>query len=204
VGDAVIVCEVEPAPLPPTGDAAGIDLGLECFATLSTGERIANPRAITRSAGTRSAEKTLKTAQRRVSRRRKGSQRRRKARVLLAKAHLKVKRVRLDFCHKVARELIERFDTVHVEKLNIRGMLKNHPLAKSISDAGWALFLNILRAKAASAGRTVVEVNPAIAQRAPGRKPVRTAVSGFPRSCRNAGTPVRIAAPGCIGTTTPL
>ncbi|MBA2704787.1 MAG: IS200/IS605 family element transposase accessory protein TnpB [Blastocatellia bacterium] len=152
---ATIVCEVEPVALEPTGETVGIDLGIETFATLSTGEQVANPKHYRR------AEQVLKKAQRRVSRRKKGSNRRRKAKVLLAKAHLKVKRARLDHAHKVARELVERFDVLHVEKLNIRGMLKNHPLAKSISDAGWGLFLNILRSKAASAGKTVVEVNPA-------------------------------------------
>jgi putative transposase len=152
---AAIVCEVEPAPLPPTGEAVGVDVGIECFATLSTGEPIANPKLYRR------AERLLKKAQRRLSRRQKGSERRRKAKVLLAKAHLKVKRARRDFCHKQAAELVKRFDMVYVEKLNIRGMLKNHPLAKAISDAGWGLFLSVLRAKAASAGRRVVEVNPA-------------------------------------------
>lgn len=152
---AAIICEVESAPLPETGASVGIDLGIECFATLSTGEQVSNPKHYRR------AEQALRKAQRRVSRRKKGSQRRRKAKVLLAKAHLKVKRARLDFCHKVAADLVERFDVLHVENLNIRGMLKNHPLAKSISDAGWGLFLSVLRAKAASAGRTVVEVSPA-------------------------------------------
>lgn len=152
---ACVVCEVELHPLPETREDVGIDLGLEAFATLSTGERIPNPKHYRR------AEKVLKKAQRRVSRRQKGSNRRRKARALLAKAHLKVKRQRLDFCHKIAHELVERFDAIYVEKLNIRGMVRNHPLAKAISDAGWGLFLNILRAKAESAGRRVVEVDPA-------------------------------------------
>jgi putative transposase len=156
---AAIVCEVEPEPLPSTGEAVGVDLGIECFATLSTGEQIANPKPYRR------AERMLKKAQRHLSRRQKGTNRRRKAKVLLAKAHLKVKRVRLDFCHKVATGLVQRFDVLHVESLNIHGMLKNHSLAQSISDAGWGLFLTVLRAKAASAGRTVVEVNPAFGER---------------------------------------
>jgi putative transposase len=152
---ACIVCEVEPCPLPETREDIGIDLGIEHFATLSTGEQIANPKHYRR------AEKALKKAQRRVSRRQKGSKRRRKAKAQLAKAHLKVKRARLDFCHKVAHELVQRFDTIAVEKLNIHGMVRNHPLAKAISDAGWGLFLSVLAAKAANAGRRVVEVNPA-------------------------------------------
>ena len=152
---ASIACEIAPSPLPPTGKAVGIDVGLESFATLSNGMQIANPRYY------RAAERKLKRAQRRLSRRVKGSNRRRKARELLAKAHLKVKRARQDFAHKTARTLVNEYDHIAVEKLNIRGMVRNHPLAKSISDAGWGIFLNILLAKAASAGRVVVEVNPA-------------------------------------------
>jgi putative transposase len=152
---ASIACEVAPSPLPATGRAIGIDVGLESFATLSNGAQIANPRYY------RAAERKLKQAQRRLSRRVKGSNRRRKARELLAKAHLKVKRARQDFAHKTARALVNDYEHIALEKLNIRGMRRNHPLAKSISDAGWGLFLGILIAKAASAGRVVVEVNPA-------------------------------------------
>jgi putative transposase len=151
---ACIVCEYEPCPWPETGQSVGIDLGLEAFATLDTGERIPNPRPLKR------AQRKLKFAQRRLSRRTKGSQRRRKARVLLAKAHLRVQRARLDHAHQVAHDLISRFDTIYVEKLNIQGMLKNHPLAQAISDVAWGLFLAVLGHKAASAGRRVVEVDP--------------------------------------------
>jgi putative transposase len=151
---ASIACEVAASPLPPTGKAVGVDVGLESFATLSDGTQIANPRYY------RAAERKLKQAQRRLSRRVKGSDRRRKARDLLAKAHLKVKQARQDFAHKTARALVNDYDHIAVEKLNIRGMVRNHALAKSISDAGWGLFVLILIAKAASAGRVVVEVNP--------------------------------------------
>ena len=152
---ASIACEVAQLPLPPTGKAVGIDAGLESFATLSNGTQIANPRY------ERAAERKLKQAQRRLSGRVKGSNRRRKARELLARAHLKVKRARQDFAHKTARALVNDYDQIAVEKVNIRRMVRNHALAKSISDAGWGLFLLILIAKAASAGRIVVEVNPA-------------------------------------------
>jgi putative transposase len=152
---ACVVCEYEPCPWPETGQSVGIDLGIEAFATLDTGERISNPRPLQR------AQRQFKFAQRRLSRRTKGSHRRRKARALLAKAHLRVQRARLDHAHKVAHDLVSRFDTLYVEKLNIRGMVKNHPLAQAISDAGWGLFLSVLHAKAESAGRAVVEVNPA-------------------------------------------
>lgn len=152
---ACIVCEYEPCPWPETGQRVGIDLGIEAFATLDNGERIENPRLLKR------AQRKLRLAQRRLSRRSKGSHRRRKARALLAKAHLRVQRARLDHAHKVAHHLLSRFDTIYVEKLNIRGMVRNHPLAQAISDAGWGLFLSVLRSKAESAGKRVVEVNPA-------------------------------------------
>jgi putative transposase len=152
---AAIVCEIEHSPLPETGQQIGIDLGLETFARLSNGEPVENPRLYRR------AQKRLRKAQRRLSRRRKGSHRRKKARALLAKAHLKVARARLDFCHKTALDLVRQYDVIYVERLNIRGMVKNHPLSKAISDAGWGLFLTVLRAKAERAGRVVKEVNPA-------------------------------------------
>jgi putative transposase len=152
---AHIVCDVPPEPMPPTGKAVGVDVGLENFATLSDGTQIRNPRLY------RAAERKLKRAQRRLSRRVKGSNRRRKAREMLAKAHLKIQRARLDFVHKLARCLVNEYDQIVVERLNLKGMLRNHALAKSISDAGWGIFVNVLRAKAVSAGRVVREVNPA-------------------------------------------
>jgi putative transposase len=140
---------------PTTGREAGIDLGLEAFATLSNGTRIFNPGWY------RTAERALKTAQRRVSRRTKGSNRRRKAVTLLAKAHQMVRRQRQDFHHKTALALVRENDTVYHEGLQVRNMVRNHHLAKSISDAGWATFLSILSFKAACAGRRVIAVNPA-------------------------------------------
>jgi putative transposase len=153
---ACISCaEVPVHPLSPTGQETGIDLGLESFATLANGTMIHNPRCY------RKAERRLKTAQRRVSRRKKGSNRRRKAVKLLAKAHLKVRRQRTDFHHKTALTLVQTNDTIYHEDLQTANLLKNHHLAKSLSDAGWSHFLSILSAKAAWAGRTVVAVPPA-------------------------------------------
>ena len=147
--------DVPVQPLPATGQETGIDLGLEAFATLSDGARIFSPGWY------RKAERALKTAQRRVSRRKKVSNHRRKAVTLLAKAHLKVKRQRVDFHQKTALALVRANDTIYHEDLQTANMVKNHHLAKNISDAGWNAFLSILAANAAYAGRRVVAVPPA-------------------------------------------
>jgi putative transposase len=151
----VSCADVPIQPLPPTRQEAGIDLGIEAFATISDGTRIFHPGLY------RKAERALKTAQRRVSRRKRGSARRRKAVTLLAKAHQKVRRQRQEFHHKTALALVRANDTIYYEELQTANMLKNHSLAKSISDAGWATFLGILSFKAACAGRRVVAVPPA-------------------------------------------
>ncbi len=142
-------------PLAPTGQDTGIDLGLESFATLADGSQIANPRIF------RVAEMNLKRAQRRVSRRKKGSNRWRKAVRLLAKKHLKVKRQRTDFHHTSALVLVQQDDTISHEDVQTANMLKNHHLAKSITDAAWSGFLGILSFTAADALKTVGAVPPA-------------------------------------------
>ena len=108
----------------------------------------------------RKAEKQLKKAQREVSRKMKGSNRRKKAVLRLAKANEKVQNQRRDIAHKVANELINEYDLIAHEKLEIKNMVKNRHLSKSISDAGWGIFFSILSYKAESAGREVIEVNP--------------------------------------------
>src|SRR5262249_43633725 len=147
--------DVPMQPLPVTGHETGIDLGLESFATLADGTMIHNPQCY------RKAERRLKTAQRRVSRRKRGSHRRRKAVTLLAKAHLRVRRQRADFHHKEALKLVQANDAIYHEDLQTANMVKNRHLAKSISDAGWSRFLHILSFKAAYAGRSVGAVPPA-------------------------------------------
>src|SRR6185437_12025310 len=106
----------------------------------------------------RRGEKRLKKAQRVVSRRKKGSHRRRKAVGNLQRAHQTVKRQRADFQHKTALKLLRQYDTIYLEDLRVANMVRNHHLAKSISDAGWAQFRSILEAKAACAGRRVIAV----------------------------------------------
>jgi len=139
---------------PLSGETVGVDVGIENFATLSTGEAVENPEFL------RESEAELKTAQRKVSRRKKGSKRRGKAVKLLQKKHQKIRRQRGDFHHKTAFKVVREFDAIAVEDLNIKGMVKNHHLAKSISDAGWSQFILILTSKAESAGRVVIKVNP--------------------------------------------
>jgi putative transposase len=150
---ALLVCEVaKPEPLPKTGNTVGIDVGLENFATLSTGEVVENPRYF------RKAEQALKAQQRLVSRKKRGSTNRKKAVALLGKKHLKVKHQRTDFFHQTSNAIVKEFDAIAVEDLNIKGMVKNHHLAKSISDASWGNFINILSFKAEKAGRRFVKV----------------------------------------------
>jgi len=140
--------------IPRTGESAGIDVGIEHFATLSTGTEIDNPRFL------RASEGRLKTAQRKVSRRRKGGHRRRKAVRLLRRQHQKVARQRADFHHKTALKIIREFDAVVIEDLNISGLLKNHHLAKAIADVAWCAFFLILASKAENAGRRILKVAP--------------------------------------------
>jgi putative transposase len=147
--------DVPTQPLEPTGQETGIDLGLESFATLADGTMIHTPRCY------RKAEAYLRRCQRRVARRKKGSNRRKKAVKLLAKAHQHIRRQRQDFHHKAALSLVRQYDAIYYEALQTANMVQNHRLAKSIQDAGWSAFLGILSAKAACAGRSAVAVPPA-------------------------------------------
>jgi putative transposase len=146
------VCHQVPAqPMEPTGKDIGIDLGIATFAALSDGTLVENPRPL------ESARHEIRLAQRRVSRRHRGSGRRRKAVELLARQHVHVEASRRDFHHKLAANLCTRFDHIAIEELNVRGLARGM-LAKQVADAGWAQFTTILRAKAESAGREVVVV----------------------------------------------
>ncbi|HEU5200116.1 MAG TPA: transposase [Ktedonobacterales bacterium] len=138
----------------PTDKAIGIDVGLKAFYTDSDGHTITTPRYL------RKAEKRLKRLQRRVSRKVKRSKNRRRAIHRLAKGHLKVQRQRKDFAAKAASALVNSHDFLAYEDLKVSSLIKNHHLAKSISDAGWYGFLCWVRYYAGLHGIPVVSVSP--------------------------------------------
>ena len=146
--------EVEAQPLEPSIESVGIDVGLNSFGTLGNGEQIENPRFYRRD------EKALAKAQRRMSKFEKGSKEQRKARKVVARIHERIRNRRHNFVHQEARKIVNRFGLIAVEKLNVKGMVKNHCLAKSISDAAWTQFRNVLAVKAESAGRAYIEIDP--------------------------------------------
>lgn len=135
-------------------EEVGIDVGLTNFITLSNGQKIESPKFLKKS------EKKLKVLQRRVSRKKKGSRNRRKARFQYAKLEEKVSNQRFDFLHKLSREQVDSYGMIAIENLNVQDMLKTHHLAKSISDASWSTYKQLLHYKAQSAGCEVVDVNP--------------------------------------------
>jgi len=127
-------------------------LGLNHFATLSTGEKITNPR------WARRAEHELSAAHRQVSRKPKGSRNRRRAVRGLRRIYERVHARRRDFCHQESRRLVSRFDLIAFEKLNVKGMSRTR-MGKSILDAAWGMFLSMLTRKAENAGRHAVAVD---------------------------------------------
>ena len=131
-----------------------MDVGLKTFATLSNGETIKNPRHLKLASG------KLRKLQRQLSKKKKGSANRKKAIRKVALAHEGVANARKDFHHKTALDLVRRFDRIAVEKLNIKGLVKNHKLAQAISDVAWGEFNVILGSKAENAGKQRVEVIP--------------------------------------------
>jgi putative transposase len=172
---ACFAVEVEQEPLPESAENIGIDVGLEKFAALSNGEFIDNPRFF------RKDEKALKKAQRRLAAQKRGSQKRRKAKKVVSRIHERIANRRHDFVHQTARKIVDRFGVIAVEKLNVKTMSQSPApqqneltgeflpnghaakagLNKSILDAAWSMFRQVLTSKAESASRKLVEVNPA-------------------------------------------
>ena len=136
--------------IPKTGKKVGIDLGLHTFAALSTGDEIVNPRFY------RTSEAELAKANQVLARKKKKSNNRKKAKIRLQKVHRKIADQRKDFAHKEVNKLIERFDEFHVEDLNLKGMVRHPNLSKSIHDASWNLFVNVLTNKVEETGRKVI------------------------------------------------
>ena len=151
---AAISIEIADVPKKEISSIVGVDVGLESFLTTSEGEKENPPRYL------RKAEKKLILLQRKASRRKLGSNRRRKANRNVARLHGRIADRRKDFYGKVAHKLYFRYDTVGVEDLQIRNMVKNRHVAKSISDAGWGNFVHALENKAESEGCRLIKVPP--------------------------------------------
>jgi putative transposase len=148
--------ELDDLPKPPwkDGSIVGIDVGLASFATLSNGEKIPNPRFF------RDEEKELARVQRKLSKAAKGTPERKAALKVVERVHERIANKRYEFAHQVSRGLVNRFGLIAFEDLNIKNMLQNHCLAKSISDVAWNMLVTVTSYKAANAGSIVVLVDP--------------------------------------------
>ena len=138
--------------LPELDNLAGIDVGIKSFLVDSDGVIVDNPKFF------RQSEALLRVRQRILSRREKGSNRRKDARILVSKAYGKIRNQRNDFLHKLANQYIQNYGTLIFEDLNIKGMVQNHCLAKSIHDASWGKFYLLCAYKAEEAGRQIIRI----------------------------------------------
>ena len=135
------------------GKAIGIDLGLTHFCITSNGSKFDNPRQTTKYA------RNLKKKQQSLARKQKSSKNRYKAKCKVSKVHSKIRRVREDFLHKLSRKVVNENQVIAVENLNVKGMVRNHNLAKAISDCGWGQFCTMLKYKSEWSGKTYIEVD---------------------------------------------
>jgi putative transposase len=148
-----ILCECPVDPHGPSAAVVGIDAGITSLVTLSTGEKVTNPRH------ERADRKRLALAQRRLSRKAKGSANRAKARVKAARVHARIADRRQDFLHKLSTRIIRENQTVIIEDLSVRNMVRNHSLARAISDASWSELRRQLEYKADWYRRTVIAID---------------------------------------------
>jgi len=139
-----------PEPLPATGRAVGVDLGVKDFAVTSDEQRIPNPKHLERRA------RNLARYQRRLARCQQGSANGAKAKAKVARAHRKVRAARADFLHKTSTRLVRDHDLICLEDLAVKNMVRNHSVARAISDCGWGTFRAMLEYKAARHGRRVI------------------------------------------------
>ncbi|WP_334102043.1 RNA-guided endonuclease InsQ/TnpB family protein [Methanothrix soehngenii] len=146
---AVLVAEIEDAPAVEPTTTAGVDVGLKSLITTSAGESIQYPRNYIQ------LEEKLAAAQRSLSRKKRGSANRLKAKAKVAKISKRIQNLRDEFLHQVSRKLVDSADIIVFENLNINGMLKNHHLAKHIQDHAWGKLIQFTQGKAAKAGKVV-------------------------------------------------
>lgn len=148
-----VMCEIPDSPeLLEIGNSVGIDLGITDFAITSDGEIIGSPCY-------KKLNKEVKKLSRQLNRKELGSRNRNKQRERLAKKHRQIRRTRLDFLHKSSHSITKMYDLVALEKLNVKGMMKNKHLARSIGGQGWFGFKTLLKQKMAMKGGIVVEIN---------------------------------------------
>ena len=151
-------CDIDHKPVEqPVELSVGIDMGLLSFATLSSGEQVENPRFF------KKEEKVLAKAQRKLSDQKKATKARAKARKVISRVHERISNKRHNFAHQESRKLVNKYNTICVEDLSINNMQKDNfrCINKSIGDAAWRQFLDLLVCKAAEAGKRVVKINPA-------------------------------------------
>jgi len=149
---SVLVKELKPEPLPVMDSVVGIDVGIKTFAVLSDGTEISNPKFFSES------QTELRKAQKSLSRKKKGSTRRKKARLKVAIIHEKIRNQRKHFHHEISKMIVNAYSVIGLEDLTISGMVKNRKLSKAISDVGWSQFVSFLSYKAEWAGRTVQKI----------------------------------------------